>query len=43
LRRHSPFECWQSVTGSLDTDEAPADAARRELKDALRDLQSTLQ
>ncbi len=31
LRRHSPFECWQSVTGSLDTDEVPADAARREL------------
>ncbi len=31
LRRHSPFEFWQSVTGSLDADEAPADAARREL------------
>jgi len=31
LRRHSPFEFWQSVTGSLDAGEAPADAARREL------------
>jgi dATP pyrophosphohydrolase len=31
LRRHSPFEFWQSVTGSLDAHELPADAARREL------------
>ena len=31
LRRHSPFEFWQSVTGSLAVDEVPADAARREL------------
>ena len=31
LRRRSPFEFWQSVTGSLDADETPVDAARREL------------
>jgi len=31
LRRRSPFEFWQSVTGSLDANELPADAARREL------------
>lgn len=31
LRRHSPFEFWQSVTGSLDDHELPSDAARREL------------
>lgn len=31
LQRHSPFEFWQSVTGSLDADELPCDAARREL------------
>ena len=31
LRRHSPFEFWQSVTGSLAADEVPTDAARREL------------
>jgi len=33
LRRHSPFDFWQSVTGSLHEDEAPADAARRELQE----------
>jgi dATP pyrophosphohydrolase len=31
LRRRSPFEFWQSVTGSLDNGETPADAAWREL------------
>jgi len=31
LKRVSPFEFWQSVTGSLDPDEAPADTAAREL------------
>lgn len=31
LRRHSPFSFWQSVTGSLQAGEVPADAARREL------------
>lgn len=31
LRRRSPFEFWQSVTGSLDNGEMPADAAWREL------------
>ena len=33
LRRHSPFDFWQSVTGSLNADEAPADAAQRELQE----------
>jgi dATP pyrophosphohydrolase len=33
LRRHSPFDFWQSVTGSLHEDEVPADAARRELQE----------
>ena len=31
LRRRSPFRFWQSVTGSLESGESPADAARREL------------
>lgn len=31
LRRHSPFDFWQSITGSLDNGEVPFDAARREL------------
>ncbi len=31
LRRRSPFEFWQSVTGSLDPGESQSDAARREL------------
>jgi dATP pyrophosphohydrolase len=31
LRRRSPFEFWQSVTGSLDAGETPIDAACREL------------
>ena len=31
LRRVSPFEFWQSVTGSLDAGELHADTARREL------------
>jgi dATP pyrophosphohydrolase len=31
LRRRSPFEFWQSVTGSLNAGEKQADAARREL------------
>jgi len=31
LRRKSPFEFWQSVTGSLDAGELPSAAARREL------------
>lgn len=33
LRRHSPFDFWQSVTGSLDTNEEPYDAAQRELSE----------
>ena len=31
LRRTSPFDFWQSVTGSLQEGESHADAARREL------------
>ena len=31
LKRKAPFEFWQSVTGSLDPDESPLEAARREL------------
>lgn len=31
LRRRSPFEFWQSVTGSLNAGESQIDAARREL------------
>lgn len=31
LRRRTPDDFWQSVTGSLEWDESPAQAARREL------------
>jgi len=31
LRRHSPPDFWQSVTGSLEWHETPVQAARREL------------
>jgi len=31
LKRNADFEFWQSVTGSLEPDELPADAAVREL------------
>ena len=31
LRRSTPFDFWQSVTGSLKEDESHADAAAREL------------
>jgi dATP pyrophosphohydrolase len=31
LRRVSPFEFWQSVTGSLDAGESHSETARREL------------
>ena len=31
LRRSSPFDFWQSVTGSLDSGETHAHAARREV------------
>lgn len=31
LRRRQPFDFWQSVTGSLEQDESPAEAAAREL------------
>jgi dihydroneopterin triphosphate diphosphatase len=33
LRRRVPPDFWQSVTGSLEWDESPAEAARRELKE----------
>lgn len=33
LRRSSPFDFWQSVTGSLGADETHADAAARELEE----------
>ena len=33
LRRHSPFDFWQSVTGSLDVGEQSSDAAQRELNE----------
>ncbi len=46
LRRVAPFDFWQSVTGSLDADEMPAETARRELHEetgltAGRDLVDT--
>ncbi|RLA36077.1 MAG: dihydroneopterin triphosphate diphosphatase [Gammaproteobacteria bacterium] len=31
LKRSQPFAFWQSVTGSLEASESPADAAHREL------------
>ena len=31
LKRKSPFAFWQSVTGSLNEGETPADCARREV------------
>jgi dATP pyrophosphohydrolase len=31
LKRSQPFAFWQSVTGSLEAGESPADAAQREL------------
>ena len=33
LRRRHPADFWQSVTGSLEQGETPADAARRELRE----------
>lgn len=33
LKRRSPFEFWQSVTGSLNAGETPIETARRELKE----------
>ncbi len=33
LRRHQPFDFWQSVTGSLKNDESHADAAAWELQE----------
>ena len=33
LKRSQPFEFWQSVTGSLRSDESHAAAARRELRE----------
>jgi dATP pyrophosphohydrolase len=33
LRRVSPFDFWQSVTGSLDHGESHSDTARRELRE----------
>lgn len=33
LRRHRPFDFWQSVTGSLGQGESHADAAARELQE----------
>ncbi|HEX2139691.1 MAG TPA: dihydroneopterin triphosphate diphosphatase [Woeseiaceae bacterium] len=33
LRRHRPFDFWQSVTGSLAPGESHADAAARELQE----------
>lgn len=49
LRRRQPDDFWQSVTGSLEWGEAPAQAARRELSeetglqaaDGLIDCQTT--
>ena len=33
MRRSTPFEFWQSVTGSLQPGESHYDAARRELRE----------
>lgn len=33
LKRRSPFEFWQSVTGSLNAGETPIECARRELQE----------
>ena len=33
LRRHRPFDFWQSVTGSLGAGESDAEAAARELQE----------
>lgn len=33
LRRRQPDDFWQSVTGSLEWDETPLQAARRELRE----------
>jgi dATP pyrophosphohydrolase len=33
LKRVAPFSFWQSVTGSLDLGESPAETARRELEE----------
>lgn len=33
LQRQQPFVFWQSVTGSLEPGETPADAARREFRE----------
>lgn len=33
LKRNADFEFWQSVTGSLEVDEIPAEAAVRELQE----------
>lgn len=40
LKRNADFEFWQSVTGSLEAGELPADAAPRELfeETSIRDI-----